>query len=137
MKLMEDEKVVQVKSEYDIVVARSVVRAIAKDMGFGLVDQTRIATAVSELARNIVMHAGEGVILVREILKGETWGIEILAIDNGPGISDIKLALSDGYSTKGSLGVGLGGAKRLMDEFEMESAPGQGTTIRVRKWLPK
>ena len=135
MKLMDDERVVEVKSEYDIVIARAVVRAIAKDMGFGLVDQTRIATAVSELARNIVVHAGEGIILVREIIKGGSRGVEVLAIDQGPGISNIELVLRDGYSSKGSLGVGLGGAKRLVDEFEIKSAPGKGTTVRIVKWL--
>ena len=144
---------IEIKEEYDIVTARVSAKEEAKKLGFGIVDQTRIATAVSELARNIVDYAGEGVIeinIVRtEAVEGgsrsrsgsgrhgeaeERLGLEIVAADNGPGIEDIEKALEDGYSTGGGLGIGLGGVRRLMDEFEIQSKVGEGTKVRVVKW---
>jgi len=126
---------VHIKNEFDIVAARQAVRNVSKSMGFGLVDQTRITTAISELARNIVLYAGEGSIYLRVIKNGMQNGIEILASDNGPGIVDIKLAMQDGYTTARGLGTGLPGTKRLMDEFSIQSGPGEGTQVVVRKWL--
>jgi len=126
---------VHLKNDLDIVAARQAARNLSKSMGFGLVDQTRITTAISELARNIVLYAGEGSIYLRVINNGVQKGIEILASDDGPGIVDIKLAMQDGYTTSRGLGTGLPGAKRLMDEFSIRSGPGEGTQVVVRKWL--
>jgi len=126
---------VHLKNDLDIVAARQAVRNLSKSMGFGLVDQTRITTAISELARNIVLYAGEGSIYLRAINNGVQKGIEILASDDGPGIVDIKLAMQDGYTTSRGLGTGLPGTKRLMDEFSIRSGPGEGTQVVVRKWL--
>ena len=144
---------IEIKEEYDIVTARVSAKEEARKLGFGIVDQTRIATAVSELARNIVDYAGEGIIeinIVRtESVEGgsssrsrsehhgeveKRLGLEIIAADNGPGIGDIEKALEDGYSTGGGLGIGLGGVRRLMDEFEIQSNVGEGTKVRVVKW---
>ncbi|AGL00189.1 anti-sigma regulatory factor [Desulfoscipio gibsoniae] len=126
---------VYLKNDFDIVAARQAVRNVSKSMGFGLVDQTRITTAISELARNIVLYAGEGSIYLRVINNGLRKGIEILASDDGPGIVDIKLAMQDGYTTSRGLGTGLPGTKRLMDEFSIKSSLGEGTQVIVRKWL--
>jgi two-component system chemotaxis response regulator CheB len=129
---------VPVKDEYDVVVARGVGRREARDAGFGTVDETRIVTAISELARNIVVHAGGGVMEIRPAVgnKEGKVGLEIVARDSGPGIPDVDVAMGDGYSTTGGLGAGLGGSKRLMDEFEIHSKVDGGTTVSVRKWLP-
>jgi len=126
---------VHLKNEFDIVAARQAARNLSKSMGFGLVDQTRITTAISELARNIVLYAGEGSIYLRSVNDGCQNGIEILASDDGPGIADIKLAMQDGYTTSRGLGTGLPGTKRLMDEFSIRSSLGEGTQVVVRKWL--
>ncbi len=126
---------VHLKNEFDIVAARQAARNLSKLMGFGLVDQTRITTAISELARNIVLYAGEGSIYLRSVHDGCQNGIEILASDDGPGIADIKLAMQDGYTTSRGLGTGLPGTKRLMDEFSIRSSLGEGTQVVVRKWL--
>ncbi|MHC1585769.1 MAG: anti-sigma regulatory factor [Candidatus Syntropharchaeia archaeon] len=129
------EREIQINGEYDIITARSIGKEMAREVGFGIVDQTRIVTSISELARNIVVYAGKGSIFIKEIEKNEKRGLEIIAVDEGPGIEDIELAMTDGYSTSGGLGVGLGGSKRLMDEFEIESEVGKGTTVRIRKWI--
>lgn len=126
----------QIKEEADIVRVRSTARSIARGIGFGLVDQTRISTAVSELARNIYVYAKEGEVLIEE-LSNPRHGIRITFTDKGPGIEDIELAEKDGWSSSGSMGKGLPGAKRLMDSMEIHSKPGEGTTIIVAKWLPK
>ena len=125
---------IEIASSEGIVIARQKVRELASNMGFRTVDQTRMATAVSELARNIHQFAGEGTITIFS-LKGERKGIKIVCEDNGPGIADIELAMSDGYSTMKSLGLGLPGTRRLMDEFEIESKPGKGTKVTITKWL--
>jgi serine/threonine-protein kinase RsbT len=127
----------EVAGEDGIVAARQLARQIARDLGFGVVDQSRITTAVSELARNVVRYAtgGRGRVLVRELPKSERGvGIEIVVADDGPGIPDIVLAMRDGYTSGSGLGMGLAGTKRLMDEMEIASAPGQGTSVTVRKW---
>ncbi|MDY6835051.1 MAG: anti-sigma regulatory factor [Chloroflexota bacterium] len=132
-----DAKKVLIKEEYDIVIARSLVKSMAKELGFGIVAQTKIATAVSELARNITTHAKEGAIEIREVHgeDGGKEGLEIIASDHGPGIANIAQAMKDGYTSGGGLGLGLGGTKRLMDEFEIKSVVDSGTMVRVRKWM--
>lgn len=125
---------IEIVSSEGIVAARQKVRELATNMGFSAVDQTRIATAVSELARNIFIFAGKGTIAIFA-LQGDRKGVQILCEDDGPGIADIELAMSDGYSTAKSLGLGLPGARRLMDEFRIESEPGKGTRVTITKWL--
>lgn len=126
---------VLIEREEDVIVARSKGRELAKEMGFGVVDQARIPTAISELARNILVHAGSGVIRIREIEAGSRRGMEIAAEDHGPGIEDVELALTEGYTTSTGLGLGLPGAKRLTDEMEIRSKIGEGTVVVARKWL--
>ena len=127
-------KVAVIRSDLDIVIARTLARDTAKAMGFGAIDQARIATAVSELARNIFLYAGTGSVSVREIERTGRKGIEIVCEDQGPGIMSIDLVMQDGYSTSRGMGMGLPGAKRLMDEFDIRSSEGHGTTITCRKW---
>lgn len=121
----------------DIVAARGAARQAAGTLGFGAVDQSRIATAVSELARNVVRYAtdGRGTVEIR-VLDGPEGqpGIQITVRDDGPGIADLERALSEGFSSGNGLGLGLSGARRLMDEMEIDSAPGRGTTITIRRW---
>jgi serine/threonine-protein kinase RsbT len=133
---MEAECKVQIKSERDIVVARQKGRALATKLGFSVGDATLIATAISELARNIIGYAGEGMITMNVIYNSKHQGLLVVASDEGPGIADIPLALRDGFSTSGSLGIGLPGVRRLMDEFKIDSAPGHGTIVTVIKWKP-
>ena len=127
---------VEICSEQDIVLARQIARQTAIGSGFSLVDQTRIITAVSELARNVYTYATKGWMTVQKLNKTTgVVGLEFLFEDQGPGIADLQLALTAGYSSGQGLGLGLSGAKRLMDEFELHSQPGQGTTVRVVKWM--
>jgi serine/threonine-protein kinase RsbT len=132
---MENESSIKIVSEWDIVAARQLGRTIAKELGFGTVDQTRITTAISELARNIYLYAGNGEIRFELVHKFEKRGLKIMAVDHGPGIQDIRRAMEDGFSTAGGLGAGLPGVKRLMDEFDLITSLGEGTTIWVVKWL--
>jgi len=125
---------IEIASSEGIIAARQKVREIASSMGLSAVDQTRIATAVSELARNIYQFAGKGMVTFFS-LEGDRKGIQIVCEDDGPGIADIELAMTDGYSTGKSLGLGLPGARRLMDEFQIESEPGKGTRVIITKWL--
>jgi serine/threonine-protein kinase RsbT len=127
---------VAIDSDQDIVLARQRGRTLAAELGFSAVDGTLIATAISELARNIVAYAKKGEIRLRVIHGSGRRGIEVVASDQGPGIADIRQALRDGFSTSGSLGLGLPGVRRLMDEFEVVSQPGQGTSVTVKKWKP-
>jgi serine/threonine-protein kinase RsbT len=129
-----DEVRVQIVSDSDIVAARSMARTLANKLGFSSGDTTLIATAISELARNILSYARQGEILLRAVDGSNRTGILIVASDEGPGISDIRQALLDGFSTSGSLGMGLPGVRRLMDEFEITSEPMHGTTVKVKKW---
>lgn len=131
---MAQPKVAVIRSDLDIVIARTLARDTAKQLGFGAIDQARIATAVSELARNIFLYAGTGTVTVREIERPGRRGLEIVCEDQGPGIPDINLVMQDGYSTSRGMGMGLPGAKRLMDEFDLKSREGIGTTITCRKW---
>ncbi|MFZ3578923.1 anti-sigma regulatory factor [Virgibacillus sp. DJP39] len=128
------ESCVNIKKEWDIVGARQVGRDIAKKTGFGTVDQARIATAISELARNIYLYAGDGKICFEVIETINQKGIRMIAIDNGPGIHDISQVMEDGYTTSGGLGAGLPGVRRLMDEFDITSEMGKGTEIKATKW---
>lgn len=125
---------VSINSDQDIVLARQKGRALAMEMGFASGDATLIATAISELARNIVSYAHKGRITLKIVDGGIRQGLSITASDNGPGIPDIRQALRDGFSTSGSLGIGLPGVRRLMDEFEISSQAGRGTTVAVKKW---
>lgn len=125
---------VPINSDQDIVLARQKGRALAIEAGFASGDATLIATAVSELARNIVSYACKGQIMLKVVDGVDRQGLSIIASDNGPGIPDIRLALRDGFSTSGSLGMGLPGVRRLMDEFEITSQPGRGTIVAVKKW---
>lgn len=131
---MEPEWKVPINSERDIVLARQKGRALATELGFSVGNATLIATAISELARNIVSYAGNGEIVMSVVRDSDRTGITIVASDSGPGIADLTLALRDGFSTSGSLGIGLPGARRLMDEFDINSQPGRGTIIKVTKW---
>jgi len=130
-----DETRVRIETEMDIVIARQQGRQLAATRGFSSTEQTLIATAISEVARNILEYAITGEIILRLDEKGDRRGIEVLALDEGPGIADIELAMRDGYSTAKSLGMGLPGARRLMDEFDVVSAVGRGTRITMKKWV--
>ena len=123
-----------INSDQDIVLARQKGRALAMEVGFASGDATLIATAISELARNIVSYARTGEITLRIVDGVSRQGLSIIASDNGPGIPDLRQALRDGFSTSGSLGIGLPGVRRLMDEFEITSQYGRGTTVTVKKW---
>jgi serine/threonine-protein kinase RsbT len=126
---------VDIISEWDIVAARQLGRNEAKEVGFGTVDQARITTAISELARNIYLYAGKGNIEIKQITEGNLTGLLVIASDKGPGISDVRKVMEDGYTTSGGLGAGLPGVKRLMDDFKIETTFGEGTTISAKKWL--
>lgn len=126
---------VAIRNNTDIVTARNSVRTHAKQAGFGLVDQSRIATAVSELARNIVVYAKSGKVTIARLNESSKKGIEVVFEDNGPGIEDIEQAMSEGFTTGGSLGMGLPGSKKLMDEMEVWSEPGKGSRITIRKFV--
>lgn len=123
-----------VQNEYDIVKARQSVRQYAKDAGMGIVDQTRITTAVSELFRNMYMYAGGGNVLIEKGWVEDKNAIIITCIDEGPGIENIELVMQDGYTSGQGMGYGLPGAKRLVDRFEITSEVNKGTTVRVMKW---
>jgi serine/threonine-protein kinase RsbT len=129
-----EEAVVPITCDMDIVAARQKSRELAGKIGFSFLELTLIATAVSELARNIVVYGSGGEIRLRLAENGTHRGIVVVAQDKGRGIADIAKALQDGYSTSGSLGLGLPGTRRLMDEFEIVSAVGKGTTVTVKKW---
>jgi serine/threonine-protein kinase RsbT len=127
-----------ISTDGDIVVARQSGREMANQIGCSSTDATLVATAISEVARNIVVHAGRGEVELSTVTSGSgdrsITGIEVIARDEGPGIPDIERAMQDGFSTGRGLGLGLPGARRLMDEFEISSEPGAGTTIVMRKW---
>lgn len=126
---------VEVHTEWDIVKARQAGRELAKQLMFGSVDQARITTAISELARNIYLYASGGEIILEAVKMPDRIGLKLTAKDTGPGIADIRKAMEDGYTTSGGLGSGLPGVKRLMDEFTIHSEVGQGTEIVAAKWL--
>lgn len=132
--LIAEEVRVTIDSDADIVSARQKGRELASECGFPSTDLAVVATAISELARNIVRYAARGEIILRVVDDGGRRGVEVTATDDGPGIPDVALAMQDGYSTSGSLGLGLPGTRRLMDEFEIDSELGKGTTVTARKW---
>ena len=131
---MSENVTVIVASDVDVVGARQRGRELAGRVGFSPGDQTVIAAAISEIVRNIVTYARRGEVRLAIEHDGDRSAVVVVARDEGPGIADISLAMRDGYSTSGGLGVGLGGARQLMDEFEIVSAPGQGTSVTMRKW---
>ncbi len=122
-----------VKIEPDVVAVRRRVREVSTQLGFSLVDQTKLVTAASELARNTIIYGGGGTMLV-ETLNGPRIGLRLTFVDKGPGIADIELALRDGFTTGSGLGLGLGGAKRLVSDFEINSRPGEGTRVIITRW---
>jgi serine/threonine-protein kinase RsbT len=132
-KVVRESRIV-IQSDLDIVEARQQGRTMASQLGFTSSELTLVATAISELARNIVVYANRGEITLKLVNHSERQGIVVIASDEGPGIRDVSLALQDGYSTSRSLGMGLPGVRRLMDEFEIETALGQGTKVIVKKW---
>ncbi|GEM02323.1 serine/threonine-protein kinase RsbT [Halolactibacillus halophilus] len=132
---MELKPCVNIRQEWDIVGARQLGREKAKELGFGTVDQARIATAISELARNIYLYAGIGKVYFEMVDHLGKKGLKIVAVDEGPGIRDLSQVMQDGYSTSGGLGAGLPGVKRLMDTFEINSEWGEGTEISAVKWV--
>jgi serine/threonine-protein kinase RsbT len=117
-----------------IVIARQAVRKWAVQLGFTLVDQTKLVTAASELARNVVVHGGGGHATIEVVQEGARQGLRLSFEDNGPGIADVALAMQEGYTTRGGLGLGLSGARRLSNEFTITSAPGQGTRVVITRW---
>lgn len=125
----------RISSEDDIVMARRAVREAATDLSFGITDVTRIVTAASEMARNVFLYAGSGVMRWSGLEHNGGAGIELTFEDHGPGIADVEQAMQPGYGTGQGLGLGLPGAKRLMDEMEIRSKVGDGTTVTLRKWL--
>jgi serine/threonine-protein kinase RsbT len=129
------ESLVPIRSDADIVTARQRGRALAERLGFTGSDLTVIATAISELGRNILTYAGSGDIVLRPAHLGGKRGIAVVARDEGPGIADVASAVQDGFSTSNSLGLGLPGTRRLMDEFEIDSVVGRGTIVTVKKWV--
>jgi len=129
------EETLGIQSDADVVRVRQVTRELAVALGFRLVDQTKIVTAASELARNTFVHGGGGVVLLEAFEDGARRGLRLTFTDKGPGIADVGRALADGYTTGSGLGLGLGGAKRLSNEFEISSAPGQGTRVRIARWM--
>jgi serine/threonine-protein kinase RsbT len=134
MSVVQEEVRVLVRAETDILSARQRGRELATELGFAGSELAVIATAISEVARNIVLHASEGEIILSPAVEGKRRGLLIIARDTGPGIPDVDRALEDGFSTVRSLGLGLPGAKRLTDEFDIESVVGEGTIVTMTKW---
>jgi serine/threonine-protein kinase RsbT len=131
---MEHEVRVPIMSDADLVPARAQGRALARELGFSQTDATLIATAISEIARNIVVHVGRGEIVMSRIQEPHRYGLVVVASDSGPGIPELDAALERGHTTTGTLGLGLPGARRLMDEFQVETDAGKGTTVTMTKW---
>jgi serine/threonine-protein kinase RsbT len=123
-----------VASDEDVVRVRHLVREWAVAAGFSLVDQTKLVTAASELARNLVQYGGGGELHIETLNSGPRLGLRLTFEDRGPGIADIQQAMRDGFTTGGGLGLGLGGAKRLVNEFEIQSRPGEGTRVAITRW---
>jgi serine/threonine-protein kinase RsbT len=132
---VQNQILLSIGSDAAIIEARQVGRQLALELGFSATDGTLLATAISELARNILLYAKTGEILLRVIENDGRRGIGVIARDQGPGIPDVARALQGGYSTSGGLGLGLAGTRRVMDEFELSSVVGQGTTVTVTKWV--
>ena len=131
---MSDEVTVDIANDADMVPARAQARALALRLGFSRTDATLIATAISEIARNIVVHAGSGRLVMKPLYEDERFGLMVIATDHGPGIHDVDGILRPGYVSTNGLGLGLPGTRRLMDDFELSSEVGTGTTVRMVKW---
>jgi serine/threonine-protein kinase RsbT len=125
---------VAIDSDADVVIARQEARAMGVELRFSSTDLTLLATAISEVARNVTTYAGRGEVALRVLRERGREGIEVVCADDGPGIPDVELALQDGYTTGNGLGLGLPGARRLVDEFELDTEPGRGTRVRLVKW---
>ena len=131
---MTDAEVLSIRTSADIVLVRHAVRQRAVEVGFSLVDQTKLVTAASELARNTLQHGGGGTMRLEPVLNGTRRGVRLTFDDQGPGIGDIEQAMRDGFTTAGGLGLGLSGARRLSNEFTIESTLGQGTRVVIARW---
>ena len=129
-----DVKVVPLRADEDVVRMRQTLRECLVSIGFSLIEQTKMITAASELGRNTLRYGGVGEAHIEKVTDGGRRGVILSFIDQGPGIADVNLALTDGYTTGNGMGLGLGGARRLADDFELITAPGQGTTVRIAKW---
>jgi serine/threonine-protein kinase RsbT len=132
--LLSKAEVLPLRTDDDVVRVRQAVRELATGLGFSLVDQTKVVTAASELARNTVTHGEGGKVTLETLRNDARVGLRLCFEDQGPGIPDIELALRDGYTTRKGLGLGLSGSRRLMNEFEIQSTPGQGTRVSVTRW---
>jgi serine/threonine-protein kinase RsbT len=135
--MMRREVRVKINSTADIVAARQHARALATQAGFSICDSTLVTTAISEMTRNILEYARHGEVTISLLKNGTKNGVKIVARDHGPGIADIAQVMQDGYSSRKGMGIGLPGTKRLMDEFEIRSKIGNGTTVTMKKWSPK
>jgi serine/threonine-protein kinase RsbT len=124
----------EIRSSDDIILARRLVRDVAIAQGLSLVEQTKLITAASELARNTLLHGGGGEMHLEVLVDGPRRGVKVTFLDKGPGISNLDLAMKDGFSSSGGLGLGLSGSKRLVDEFGIESKPGEGTKVTIIRW---
>lgn len=127
-------KVIPLRADEDVVRMRQALRECLVSIGFSLIEQTKMITAASELGRNTLRYGGGGEAHIERVSDGSRRGVTLSFIDQGPGIADVDLALSDGYTTGNGMGLGLGGARRLADDFELTTAPGKGTTVRISKW---
>jgi serine/threonine-protein kinase RsbT len=125
---------IPVRAEQDIVLARQVVRRLAQESGFGIVDQTKMITAASELARNTLIYGGGGEMQWEKLTDGPRKGLRLHFVDEGPGIPDVALALTDGWTSGSGMGLGLSGAKRLVNEFDIQTGAGQGTRVTITRW---
>jgi serine/threonine-protein kinase RsbT len=126
--------VLPLRTEHDIVLARQHVRRLTQELGFGLVDQTKMVTAASELARNAVVYGRGGIVRWETLADGGRRGLRLHFIDEGPGIPDVQQAMTDGWTSGSGMGLGLSGAKRLVNEFDLETAAGRGTRVTVTRW---
>jgi serine/threonine-protein kinase RsbT len=134
MKTVLNKDSMRIEKEQDVVPFRGRVKEYAVKIGMSLVNQTKLITAASELVRNMLKYGGGGITVIEVISQGRDSGIRLTFSDKGPGIKDISLAMKDGYSSGKSLGIGLPGTKRLVNEFDIKSAPGEGTTVSIIKW---
>lgn len=132
--MIEKSELMSINSSTDIVLVRQAVRKLAVELKFSLVDQTKIVTAASELARNTLDYGRGGTVKLETLSQGIRWGLRLIFEDQGPGIPDLELALKDGFTTGNGLGMGLSGAKRLVNEFEIVSQVGEGTRVSITKW---
>ena len=132
--LTESDETMPLRASVDVVRVRQAVRARAVAAGFSLVDQTKLITAASEIGRNTVEYGGGGTLRIEVLSNGRRRGVRLTFVDQGPGIADLALAMKDGYTSGGGLGLGLGGAKRLSNEFDIRSAPGEGTVVTLARW---